>query len=251
MMRSYSDPSFSNFGTNLRLTKAVKALLIIHGVVFLLELLIGKLGGENFLLYQMSLSFDGFLLGGRLWQPFTYMFLHDPYGVSHLLWNMLMLWMFGTSLEAFWGGHRFVRFYLLTGFLAGVAVLLVGLVAPSQRGPVMGASGALYALLIAFGFNFPNAMIFLFGLFPIKGKHLVMLFVGLGILQSLTLGGSNVSTSAHFGGMLAGLVLVTGAWRPGKLWGWAKLWWMKRRYRKLKHRLKVVDRDEDNSDYLH
>jgi membrane associated rhomboid family serine protease len=241
-----NNQGFARFGLNLRLTRAVKWLLIANGVVFGLELIVGRLeGGLEFLLDELALSFDRCLFAGRVWQPLTYMFLHDPMGISHILWNMLMLWMFGSPLESFWGARRFVKFYLLTGLLAAVAILLAALMIPSQQAvPTLGASGALYAMLVAFGFNFPNTLIYLFGLFPIKGKHLVLLFIGLGLLQSLTLGASNVSLAAHFGGMLAGFLLVTGAWRPSRLWGWLKLALMKRRYRKLKRKLKVVDRDD-------
>ena len=245
---------FPRFGLNWRLTRAVKWLLILNGAVFLLELIIGRFeGGLDFLLDELALSFDRFLFGGRIWQPLTYMFLHDPMGISHILWNMLILWMFGSPLERFWGARRFVRFYLVTGLFAAATILLGALLAPSQRSvPTMGASGALYALLVAFGFNYPNTYVYLFGLFPIKGKHLVMLFVGLGLLQSVTLGASNVSLAAHFGGMLAGFLLVTGAWRPRKVWGWIKLAVMKRRYRRLKKKLRVVDRDDDGSGgYMH
>jgi len=240
------NPSFARFGFNLRLTRAVKWLLIINGGVFLLELIIGRMeGGLAFMLDELALSFDRFLFAGRVWQPLTYMFLHDPMGISHILWNMLMLWMFGSPLESFWGAKRFVKFYVITGLLAAATIVLAGLLIPSQRAvPTLGASGALYALLIAFGFNFPNSLIYLFGLFPIKGKHLVLLFVGLGMLQSLTLGATNVSLAAHFGGMLAGFLLVTGAWRPSKLFGWIKLAAMKRRYRKLKKKMRVVDKDD-------
>ena len=253
-MTNCCDPRFSRFGLSFRLTKAVKVLLILNCAVFLLELFIGHVfddEGMLFLQRNLALSFQGFLFEGQIWQPLTYMFLHDPFGVSHIMWNMLMLWMFGSPLEEFWGARRFVKFYLITGLLAGGAVLLDALIVPShQILPTMGASGALYALLVAFGFNFPNTMIYLFGIFPIKGKHLVMLFIGLGVLQAITLGQSNVSIPAHFGGMFAGFLLVTGAWRPSKVYGWIKLGLMKRRYRKLKKRLRVVDSDEGSGGYL-
>lgn len=253
----FGDPkqSFARFGLNMRLTKAVKWLLIINGVVFLLELIIGRTdGGMLFLMDHLAISLNGFLFHGELWQPITYMFLHDPHGLSHILWNMLMLWMFGCPLEGFWGAKRFVKFYLITGVLAAGAILMAGLfwAPPNREVYTLGASGALYALLVAFGFNFPNSMIYLFGLFPIKGKHLVMLFIGLGILQNLTIGASpHTSVSAHMGGMLAGFLLVTGTWRPSRLWGYFKIWIMKRRYKKLKKKLRVVDpKDGPGGGYL-
>ncbi|MBN2495714.1 MAG: rhomboid family intramembrane serine protease [Deltaproteobacteria bacterium] len=248
------DPRFSRFGLSFRLTRAVKWLLIIHGAVFALELVIGHAGGkagQEFLFENLSLSFDRCLFEGKVWQVLTYMLLHDPFSIAHILWNMLILWMFGSPLESFWGGRRFLRFYFFTGLFAGGIVLLSALMIPSQRQTfTLGASGALYALLVAFGFNFPNSPIYLFGLFPIKGKHLVMLFIGLGVAQSLTLGGTNVSIAAHFGGMLAGFLLVTGAWRPSKIVGWIRLWWMKRRYKKLRKRFQVIDRDKPGGGYL-
>ncbi|MBW1808586.1 MAG: rhomboid family intramembrane serine protease [Deltaproteobacteria bacterium] len=246
--------SFSRFGFNIRLTKAVKWLLIVNVAVFLLELIIGRVdGGLDFIYYDLSISFDRFFFSGEIWQPVTYMFLHDPMGISHILWNMLMLWMFGSPLESFWRGKKFLQFYFICGVGAAAAILLVGFLVPSQRAiPTLGASGALYALLVAFGFMFPNTLIYLFGLFPIKGKHLVMLFIGLGVVQSLTLSSANVSLAAHFGGMLMGFLLVTGFWKPAKLIGKLKLWWMKRRYRKLKQKFRVIDKDDgDDSGYMH
>jgi len=247
-------PGFARFGFNFRLTPAVKWLLIINVGVFIIELIVGHLdGGLDLIYYDLSISFDRFFFHGEIWQPVTYMFLHDPTGISHILWNMLLLWMFGSPLEGFWRTKKFLQFYFISGIGAAAAILLAGFLIPSQRAiPTLGASGALYALLVAFGINFPNNLIYLFGIFPIKGKHLVMLFVGLGILQSVTLSATNVSISAHFGGMLMGFLLVTGTWRPSKAWSKLKLLWMKRRYKRLKRRMHVVDRDDDDSGgYLH
>jgi membrane associated rhomboid family serine protease len=252
--RQTGGQGFSRFGFNLHLTKAVKWLLIINVAVYLLELIIGRLsGGLDLIYFDLSISFERFFFHGELWQPVTYMFLHDPQGISHILWNMLILWMFGCPLESFWRGRRFLQFYFICGIGAAAAILLVGLLVPSQREiPTLGASGALYALLVAFGFNFPNTLIYLFGIFPIKGKHLVMLFIGLGVLQSMTLSAANVSLAAHFGGMLMGFLLVTGSWKPQKLFGKLKLWWMKRRYRRLKERFRVIDKNDRNGEgYLH
>ena len=240
----YKDRAMGPGGAGLRMTPAVKWLLIINCAVFLLELILGRLFGDSgvkFLFDHLALSYDGVLDAGEVWQLGTYMFLHDPTEISHILWNMLMLWMFGAQLESFWGARGFLRFYLLGGLGAALTVLLVGWVMPTHRAPTLGASGALYALLIAFGFNFPNNMIYFFGLFPIKGKHLVMIFIALGVVQSLTLSASNVSMSAHFGGMISGFLLVTGAWKPSKFWSWIRMAWLKFRYNRLKKRFRAVD----------
>jgi len=246
--------SFGRFGFSVRLTSGVKWLLIINVVIFFLELVIGRIeGGVEFLFQDLSLSFDRFFFQGQIWQPLTYMFLHDPMGISHILWNMLMLWMFGSPLESFWRTRKFIKFYLICGLGAGAFILLVGLLMPGQREIAhLGASGALYGMLVAFGFLYPNALIYLFGLFPIKGKHLVMLFIGLGIVTSLTLAPSSVSLAGHFGGMLVGLLLVTGAWRPQKVWNWLKMWFLRRRYQKLKKKFHVVHKDDKGGGgYLH
>ena len=157
------------------MTRAVKWLLIVNIGVFLLELLIGRFeGGVDFIQDHLCISFEGFFFRGQLWQPVTYMFLHDPYGIGHILWNMLILWMFGSPLESFWGPKGFLKFYFICGVGAGAMILVTGLLMESQRAiPTLGASGALFGMMVAFGFLYPNALIYLFGIFPIKGKHLV------------------------------------------------------------------------------
>jgi membrane associated rhomboid family serine protease len=239
--------NFSRFGANFRLTVAVRWLLIINIAVFIGELIVARIdGGLEILTFDLAISYDRFF-SGEIWQALTYMFLHDPRGISHILWNMLMLWMFGSPLEQFWGPRRFLKFYFLTGIAAAVAILFVAWVVPSQRAvPTLGASGALYALLVAFGFLFPNNLVYLFGLFPIKGKHLVLLFIGIGVLQSLTLSAADVSLAAHFGGMLAGGLLVTGAWKPQRIYTWTKIWWLRRRHKRIKRRMQLVERDPKN-----
>jgi membrane associated rhomboid family serine protease len=244
---SQSAYNFSRFGANFKLTPAVRWLLIVNVAIYLCELVVARIeGGLEILSFDLAISYDR-VFTGEIWQVLTYMFLHDPRGISHILWNMLMLWMFGSPLEQFWGPRRFLKFYFLTGIGAALSILFVAWLVPSQRSvPTLGASGALYALLVAFGFLFPNNLVYLFGLFPIKGKHLVLLFIGIGVLQSLTLSAADVSLAAHFGGMLAGGLLVTGAWKPKKIFGWIKVWWLRQRYHKLKRRIQLVERDPKN-----
>ncbi|RME27332.1 MAG: rhomboid family intramembrane serine protease, partial [Deltaproteobacteria bacterium] len=241
---------YARYGVSFRLGPAVKWLLVANGVAYLLELIVGRLpGGLEFIYSELAISLPQ-VLKGRIWQLVTYMFLHDPTGLSHILWNMLLLWMFGTPLEMFWGMKGFLKFYFITGVGAAVVVLLSGLMFPGQAAiPTLGASGALYALLVAYGFNYPNSVVYLFGLFPIKGKHLVMLFVGLGLLQCFTLSASNVSVAAHLGGMLMGFLLVTGTWRPSKALYQFRMLMARMRYRRLKRKMRVVEKDSDR--WLH
>jgi len=139
------------------------------------------------------------------WQLVTYMFLHG--GFFHLLLNMLALWMFGAELENTWGQKRFLTYYMLCGVGAGVCNLLI---APlfTTVGPTVGASGAIYGILVAFGYLFPNRNIYIYGLIPVKAKYLVILYMLIELFS--VAGGSNsgIAHMAHLGGGVIGLVYL-------------------------------------------
>lgn len=158
-------------------------------------------------------GFDSYLglmpLGPRFypWQLITYQFMHASF--MHLLFNMVFgLWMFGMEVENTWGGKKFLTFYLLCGVAAGVSQLILApLIEPSQTlGPTVGASGAVFGVLIAFGMLFPDRYIFIWFLLPIKAKYFVMILIALGVLS---IGGdSNVANLAHLGGALTGYLYM-------------------------------------------
>lgn len=138
------------------------------------------------------------------WQLISYQFMHA--GLWHLFFNLLALWMFGSELEETWGSAKFLTFYLLSGIGAGISQLLV---APylGQFAPTVGASGAIYGILLAFGFSFPDRPIFMFPFFiPIPAKIFVFIMAGIGIISGITDDG-NVAHLAHLGGMLTGFLL--------------------------------------------
>jgi membrane associated rhomboid family serine protease len=139
-----------------------------------------------------------------LWQLVTYMFLHG--GIQHILFNMLALWMFGVPLEQTWGTRRFLNYYFLCGIAAGVCDVVVT-VALGRHTSTIGASGAIYGVLLAFGVLFPDTTLLMSFLFPIKAKYLVMIYAAVALLSAL---GSNsgVSNVAHLGGMLFGLIYL-------------------------------------------
>jgi membrane associated rhomboid family serine protease len=138
-----------------------------------------------------------------VWQLFTYMFLHDPFGFSHILFNMLTLWMFGKDLESVWGTRRFLKFYFLCGIGAGVCVVVANYIAGTPGTRTIGASGAIYGLLMAFGMTYPNVTVLFSFLFPIKAKYFVMIIGAIAFLSSF--GANNgVSNVAHLGGMAFG-----------------------------------------------
>jgi len=163
----------------------------------------------------------------RFWQPFTHMFMHGD--VMHILFNMFALVSFGSALEHFWGGKRFLFFYIACGL--GAAILHTAInyyninYIPGKEGlmnvPAVGASGAIYGLLVAFAFMFPMAeLMMIFLPIPIKAKYFVPIIVGLDLFSGTTgfsifSGGGNIAHFAHVGGALTGFVLMM-LWRNNK-----------------------------------
>jgi len=149
---------------------------------------------------------------GWIWQLVTYMFLHG--GVAHILFNMLALWMFGTELERLWGTPAFVRYYFITGVAAGVTTIVVALLpfAATARmfyAITIGASGAIYGVLLAYGLTFPDRPIYMYFVFPIPAKYFVMIMGGIELLLSAGDGGG-VAHVTHLGGLAAGYLLLRG-----------------------------------------
>src|SRR5207244_9281421 len=112
-------------------------------------------------------------------QLFTYMFLHDPGGFGHILFNMLALWMFGADLERHWGTRKFLKFYFLCGIGAGLCVVVGNYLFGNPLTRTIGASGAIYGLLMAFGVLWPDRTVLFSFLFPIKAKYFVMIIGGI------------------------------------------------------------------------
>lgn len=217
-------------------TPAVKALLIINAVCWLLTIFISKMAPA--LLFRIALVPDLVWPGLHIWQVFTYMWLHDPGGMSHILFNSLFLWMFGGTLEQAWGRARFIKFYLACGLGAGLLAFAVGKLF-NPVSPVLGASGAIYGLVAAWGILNPERLVYLFGVLPIKGKFFILLPIGYAFLDFLT-GGTGTSHSAHLGGLAMGALYVTGYWRPGQVTN-------RLRYHFLKRKLKVIEGQNQKS----
>jgi membrane associated rhomboid family serine protease len=148
------------------------------------------------------------------WQVVSYAFLHGD--TLHLFFNMLGLWMFGAELEQLWGSRRYAQYLLAAVVVAAVTQLLITLLAGSPV-PTVGASGALFGLLLAFGMLFPNRTIMpLFPPIPMKARNFVILFGGIELLLGVW-GGSGIAHFAHLGGMLGGWLMIR-HWRRGGPW---------------------------------
>ncbi|MBI3485060.1 MAG: rhomboid family intramembrane serine protease [Acidobacteria bacterium] len=201
------------------LTPAVKALLIANTAVFVLQTFASMLfeNGDVFLVRSFGLVPRGVTHGLRLWQPFTYLFLHG--GFLHLFFNMLALWMFGCDLERVWGKRRFLNYYFLTGVGAGCINILVktfmdrrinfdslplNVITPSMV-PTIGASGAIFGILIAAAVLFPDRRIYMI-LPPVElpMRIYVLIMGAFAFFGTMGASGDNVSHISHLGGMAVG-----------------------------------------------
>ncbi|MDX9827406.1 MAG: rhomboid family intramembrane serine protease [Spirochaetia bacterium] len=140
------------------------------------------------------------LLSGFVWQVFTYMFAHAD--ITHLLVNMLGLFIFGTAVERSMGSKEFLLFYLLTGTLAGIASFGIYVATGSWYTMLLGSSGAVYALLLAFAVLNPEAKIFLYGILPVRAPILVLGYAGIEIASQLFSFRSSVAHLTHLAGFL-------------------------------------------------
>jgi membrane associated rhomboid family serine protease len=140
------------------------------------------------------------------------MFLHGGFG--HIFWNMFGLWMFGAELEYSWGTRDFLKFYFVSGIGGGVLVWLTSFVGLSSAVSVtIGASGAIFGLLVAYGLMWPDRMIFIFGVLPMRAIQFVIIYGAIQVFQGFTGTGGNVAVFAHIGGGLTGLIYLKGGWR--------------------------------------
>lgn len=195
-----------------RLTPLVRNLIIINVVIFLAQNLLSNLYVTEYL-SLWSVNSPNF----KPYQFFTYMFAHGGFG--HIFFNMLAFASFAPVLESYWGDKKFLMFYLATGIGAGVIYALVNLFLGTSGGGIMlGASGALYGILMAFGMLFPNMeLMLLFPPVPIKAKYMVFI---MGFITYALDSSGTVAHLAHFGGAFVAFIIIT-IWRSqGKDKGW-------------------------------
>ena len=200
---NYSNQTYSPGGFQF-MPPAIKTIILVNVAVFLLQFFtpFGAIIQELGALWPIGSG------NFQPWQPLTYMFLHG--NGTHLFFNMFALWMFGAEIENQWGTREFNIYYFTCGIGAAAINLLATIGDPY---PTVGASGAIYGVLLAFGMMFPNRYIFLYFLFPVKAKYfiagyaLIEFFSG---LNSRTMGsGSDIAHFAHLGGMLIGFIFIT------------------------------------------
>ena len=198
----------SGFGGFQFFPPMIKMLLISNTAVFVLMWFFGSFHFGDIGFRKIFDEFFGLMpwgYGFRPWQLITYQFVHADFW--HLFFNMVFgLWMFGMEVEHAWGPKKFLIYYLSCGVVAGLSQLVLSPIFEPALGPTVGASGAIYGILIAFAAMFPDRYIYVYFLIPIKVKYFVMFLIVFGIMS---VGGQgNVANLAHLGGAVAGYLYI-------------------------------------------
>jgi membrane associated rhomboid family serine protease len=242
-MSPYRQVAFS-FGPPL--TPMVKKLVIITSAVFILTYIPLQIFHSEIFAYPFAwfaLQADLVIHRFYVWQLVTYLFLHG--GWFHIIFNMFALWMFGSDLESKWGGRKFLFYYFLTGIGAGILdVTLNALFRPDMPSATIGCSGAVYGLLMAYGMLFPERLIYLYMIIPIKAKWFVVIMGAIEFVSSFGGPGSGVSHFAHLGGMLFGYIYLRG-WSLPYRW---QLQYHEWRRAHLRKKFEVYMRDHEKKD---
>ena len=196
-------------------TDAIKILVSVNFGIYILQSVSGK---EDVFFRLFGLVPSTFISDLMLWQPFTYLFFHAPFyssvGISHILLNMLGLWVFGRELEEAWGKTKFLRYYFTTGIGSGLITYFFQI---SSDNPVIGASGAVYGILLAYGISYPNRMLYIWGLIPVRSLWLVIIMGSIAFFGLLG-NADGISHVTHISGMLIGYVLIKKKWRLQDIW---------------------------------
>jgi membrane associated rhomboid family serine protease len=224
---SYASGSQFSFGPG-PLSTAIKVLLGINIAIFIAsDFLFPSLKVQLGLVPWWTVS------KLQLWRPVTYLFLHAD--ILHILFNMLALWMFGTELERIWGTRFFLKFYFLVGIGSAALTILLSRIPfePLQQlwvSNIIGASGAIYGLLLAYALYFPNRTIYYF-MFPLKVRTYVIITGAIAFYASISANGGGVASATHLGGLLIAYIYLTSLRKGPRLqlnpWAEVKYRWVK------------------------
>lgn len=203
-------------------TPMVKRIIIVNTAIWVVAVLIL----QNFVLkepfFYVWFGFTPYkvITEFAIWQIFSYMFLHGP-GVSHILFNMLVVWLFGHELEKAWGSREFLKYYLICGVGAVVVYLPLSIYfmltnqLESLSQPVIGASGATFGLLLAYGYLYGERIVHFMMIFPLKAKWFVTIIGAIQLVNLMNTGlGGEEAHLAHLGGLLVGYIYL----RWGRFW---------------------------------
>ena len=187
-----------SFGPLGGIPPAIKNIIFINVVIFLMQSLNQSLGiliEQNFALRPYDIIYNF-----KIWQLVTYLFLHG--GFWHIFFNMFVLWMFGSELEREWGTKEFIKYYFITGIGAGVLNLLL------SNAPTIGASGAVYGVMLAYALRYPDRLVYIYFLFPVKVKYMMAFLVLVSFFSTFGSSGDGIAHAAHLGGIVVGFVYL-------------------------------------------
>jgi len=214
-------------------------LVMLNVLVFVL-LLVAMRTGWGLALFNELILVPGQVLRGHVWQLFTYMFLHSPSLErflflplpTHIVFNMLILWMMGREVEMSLGAGSFLRLYFLCGVVAGLCSLFTG-------SPVLGASGAVLGILAAYGHLFPDRIILAFFFIPMQVRYFIWVVAAIDLLGAIQ-GGGGIAHLAHIGGLFSGMLMMRTGWYRRR---WLDLggWRRRRELQKQRDRHRRVD----------
>ncbi len=241
----YTSPSSFSFGFS-PLSSALKILIGINVLVFLATSIAPSLQ------LQLGLVPMWVVREKHVWQLVTYMFVHA--GLFHILFNMLALWMFGAELERIWGTRFFLKFYFVTGIGAGcltvaASMLPLGPLQQLYASDVVGASGAIYGLLLAYALYFPDRPIYMYFVFPIPARIFVLIMGAIAFFSSLSEVGG-VANATHLGGLLIAYVYLTSLRKGPRIqlnpWAEVKYRWVKWRLASARKKFDVYSGGRGN-----
>jgi membrane associated rhomboid family serine protease len=213
--RDYYRPT--GFGGFSFFPPMIKIILIINVIVFFFQIVVEKLifnGIPGW--YYLSRYFALNPLLGldaakqpynfQIWQLFSYQFMHDTGNIFHLIFNMFFLWMFGMEIESILGSRKFLIFYLACGVGAGLLQLFIPSLLDEPMGVTIGASGAVYGVMVAYAMYFPDRYLMFWFLIPVKAKYMIAFLV---IIEFLSVGNQSlVAHLAHIGGAITGFIFI-------------------------------------------
>jgi len=188
------------FGGGGLIPPAVKNLMLANGVIYLMLMINGSL--RDILLINFALSPDAVIYQFKIWQLVTYLFLHSPVQITHILFNMFFLWMFGAELEREWGTKEFLKYYFITGIGAGLLNIIM------SGSPTIGASGAVYGVMLAYALRYPDREIYIYFLFPVKMKYFIGFMTLISFFSTIGPYNDGVAHAAHLGGIVIGFIYL-------------------------------------------
>jgi len=234
MRYQYTSSGYKNDYSNpLKITNGVKVLILINIIIFFLIEISGQ---RNLIFMTFGLVPHSILNEFKIWQTFTYIFIHG--GLLHIVFNMFILWIFGKDLEIEWGKNKFLIFYFICGLGSGFFTFLFN---THSFIPIVGASGAIYGLLVAYGFSYPNRIIYLYGLVPISVKYLILGLGCISFVASISTSQSNISHITHLFGMIIGALYMIIMHNKHIL----HLWYMKLKKNSIQKHIIINDDDKE------